>query len=278
MWPSLKVRPFLTKAQRLSSSGSFSWRVATDELMLSAEYYRIFELDPAQPVTVPLVMSRVHPEDAPALAKMIQSARKEGADFDYEHRLVMSDGSIKYIYMVAHRADDVDGHVVYIGAVQDITRRRLSEDALGKVRSELARCGSRHQRSLGALSASIAHEVNQPLYGITTNAGTCVRMLGSNPPNLEGAREMARRIIRDGNRASDVITRLRSMFVKRDPTAESLDLNEAAKEVIALSIAVICKKAKVTIHTELSRRNSSSREGRSRATSTSDAEPCFKRG
>lgn len=239
---------FLTKAQRLSSSGSFSWRVATDELMLSAEYYRIFELDPAQPVTVPLVMSRVHPEDAPALAKMIQSARKEGADFDYEHRLVMSDGSIKYIYMVAHRADDVDGHVVYIGAVQDITRRRLSEDALGKVRSELARVA--RVTSLGALSASIAHEVNQPLYGITTNAGTCVRMLGSNPPNLEGAREMARRIIRDGNRASDVITRLRSMFVKRDPTAESLDLNEAAKEVIALSIAEL-QRAKVTIHTEL---------------------------
>jgi C4-dicarboxylate-specific signal transduction histidine kinase len=104
--------------------------------------------------------------------------------------------------------------------------------------------------SLGALTASIAHEVNQPLYGITTNAGTCVRMLGSNPPNLEGAREMARRIIRDGNRASDVITRLRSMFVKRDPTAESLDLNEAAKEVIALSIAEL-QRAQVTIHTEL---------------------------
>jgi PAS domain S-box-containing protein len=239
---------FLTKAQRLSSSGSFSWRVATDELMFSEEYYRIFDLDPAKPVTVAMVMSRVHPEDAPALTKMIERARREGTDFDYEHRLVMSDGTVKYIYMVAHRADDPDGHAVYIGAVQDVTQRRLSEDALGRVRSELARVA--RVTSLGALTASIAHEVNQPLFSITTNASTCVRMLGGEPPNLEGAREMTRRIIRDGNRASEVITRLRAMFVKRDPIMESVDLNEATKEVIALSIGEL-QRAQVILHTDL---------------------------
>jgi C4-dicarboxylate-specific signal transduction histidine kinase len=100
------------------------------------------------------------------------------------------------------------------------------------------------------LAASIAHEINQPLSGIITNAGTCLRMLNADPPNVDGARETVRRTIRDGNRASDVITRLRSMFVKRDPTAESLDLNEAAKEVIALSIGEL-QRAQVTVHTEL---------------------------
>jgi PAS domain S-box-containing protein len=239
---------FLTKTQRLSSSGSFSWRVATDELMFSAEYYRIFELDPTQPVTVAMVMSRVHPEDAPALAKMIERARNEGTDFDYEHRLVMSDGSVKYIYMVAHRTDDSAGQAMYIGAVQDVTRRRLSDEALGKVRSELARVA--RVTSLGALTASIAHEVNQPLFSITTNASTCVRMLGGDPPNLEGAREMARRIIRDGNRASDVITRLRAMFVKHDPTTELVDLNVATKEVIALSIGEL-QRGRVVLQTDL---------------------------
>jgi PAS domain S-box-containing protein len=238
---------FLKKAQRLSASGSFSWRVATDELMFSEEYYRIFDLDPAKPVTVAMVMARVHPEDAPTLTRMIERARREGTDFDYEHRLVMLDGTVKYIYMVAHRADDPDGQSVYIGAVQDVTRRRLSEDALGKVRSELARVA--RVTSLGALTASIAHEVNQPLFSITTNASTCVRMLGGEPPNLEGAREMARRIIRDGNRASEVITRLRAMFVKRDPTTESVDLNEATKEVIALSIGEM-QRAQVILHTD----------------------------
>lgn len=239
---------FLTKAQRLSSSGSFSWRVATDELMFSAEYYRIFELDPARPVTVAMVMSRVHPEDAPALTKLIERARKEGTDFDCEHRLVMPDGSVKHIYMVAHRVDDPEGQPLYIGAVQDVTRRRLSEEALGEVRSELARVA--RVTSLGALTASIAHEVNQPLFGITTNASTCVRMLGGDPPNLDGAREMARRIIRDGNRASEVITRLRAMFVKRETTTESVDLNEATKEVLALTIGEL-QRSKVVVHTDL---------------------------
>jgi C4-dicarboxylate-specific signal transduction histidine kinase len=216
--------------------------------MFSAEYYRIFDLDPSQPVTVPMVMSRVHPEDAPALIKMIERARSEGADFDYEHRLVMRDGSVKYIYMVAHRTDDADGEAVFIGAVQDVTRRRLSEEALEKSRSELARVA--RVTSLGALTASIAHEVNQPLFAISTNASTCVRMLAGEAPNLEGAREMVRRIIRDGNRASEVIIRLRAMFVKRDPTSESVDLNEATKEVIALSIGEL-QRSKVVLHTDL---------------------------
>jgi C4-dicarboxylate-specific signal transduction histidine kinase len=87
------------------------------------------------------------------------------------------------------------------------------------------------------LTASIAHEVNQPLSGIVTNASTCLRMLGADPPNVDGARETARRTIRDGNRASEVISRLRSLYGKKDPTIESVDLNEAALEVLALSLS-----------------------------------------
>ncbi|HUZ97645.1 MAG TPA: ATP-binding protein, partial [Edaphobacter sp.] len=90
--------------------------------------------------------------------------------------------------------------------------------------------------SLGALTASIAHEVNQPLSGIVTNASTCLRMLAADPPNIDGARETARRTIRDGNRASEVITRLRALFSKEDITTERVDLNEATQEVIALSL------------------------------------------
>jgi signal transduction histidine kinase len=86
------------------------------------------------------------------------------------------------------------------------------------------------------LTASIAHEINQPLSGIITNASTCRRMLDVDPPNVDGARETARRIIRDGNRASDVITRLRALFSKKEFTLEPLDLNEATQEVIALSL------------------------------------------
>jgi len=104
--------------------------------------------------------------------------------------------------------------------------------------------------SLGVLTASIAHEVNQPLSGIVTNASTCLRMLAADPPNVAGAREAARRAIRDGNRASDVITRLRALFGKKRAVTESVDLNEAAREVIALLLDEL-QKNRVTLQLEL---------------------------
>src|SRR5258706_6769610 len=89
--------------------------------------------------------------------------------------------------------------------------------------------------SLGALTASIAHEVNQPLSGIITNASTCMRMLDAEPPNVDGARETTKRAIRDGRRAADVITRLRALFTHKDAATDLVDLNHATREVIALS-------------------------------------------
>jgi len=90
--------------------------------------------------------------------------------------------------------------------------------------------------SLGALTASIAHEVNQPLLGIVTNASTCLRMLAADPPNIDGARETARFLVSDGHRASDVIKRLRSLFSKSSPAMELLDLSEATQEVVTLCL------------------------------------------
>ncbi len=226
---------FLAEAQRLSLTGSFSWRVATDEITWSAELHRIFEFDQGVPVTLELIRSRVHPEDIPLLHDMIERARGAGTDFEYEHRLQMPDQSIKYLHIVAHGTRDQDGRLEYIGAVQDVTAQRLSEQALGKVQSELAHVA--RVTTLSTLTASIAHEVNQPLSGIITNASTCLRMLDADPPNVEGARETARRTIRDGNRASEVITRLRALFKKKDVTTEAVDLNEATREVIALSLS-----------------------------------------
>src|SRR5262249_49240891 len=158
-------------AQRLSLTGSFSWRVTTDEITWSEQLYRIYEFDQGMPVTLELIGTRLHPEDVPLLHDMIERARATGTDLEYEHRLQMPDGSIKYLNTVARGTRDQDGRLEYIGAVQDITARRLSEEALSKVRSELAHVA--RFTSLGALTASIAHEVNQPLSGIVTNASTC---------------------------------------------------------------------------------------------------------
>jgi PAS domain S-box-containing protein len=131
---------------------------------------------------------------------------------------------------------------------EDITERRLAEEALNETRSELAHIA--RVTTLSTLTASIAHEVNQPLSGIVTNASTCLRMLDGSPPNVEGARETARRTIRDGNRASEVITRLRALFNKKDASFEVFDLNEATKEVIALSVSEL-ERNKIVLQPDL---------------------------
>ena len=228
-----RTAEFLAEAQRLTSIGSFSWLAATDELEWSEELYRIFEFDREKPVTLELVATRVHPEDMPLFQEHVARARVHGNYVDFDFRLQMPDASVKHMHVVAHSGKNENGQMEYIGAVQDITERRLAEEALSEVRSELAHMT--RVTSLGALTASIAHEVNQPLSGIITNASTCLRMLDADPPNVDGARQTAQRTIRDGHRASDVITRLRALFSKKDATTESVNLNEAVREVIALS-------------------------------------------
>lgn len=239
---------FLAQAQHLSSTCSFSWRVPTEEISWSQEAYRIFEFDPTKPVTNELIYSRIHPDDAPALFDFMDQARRgELVDFKYDHRLLMPTGEVKYITMVAHGNRGQDGHLEYIAAVQDVTQRRVSEEAVGAVRAELARVA--RVASMGALTASIAHEVNQPLSGIITNASTCLRMLAADPPNVAGARETARRTIRDGNRAADVITRLRALFAKKEAAIEAVDLNDAAGEVLALLTGEL-RRARVVLKTQ----------------------------
>ena len=137
---------------------------------------------------------------------------------------------------------------MFVGALQDVTESMVAEEALNRARSELAHVA--RVTTLGALTASIAHEVNQPLSGIITNASTGLRMLDADPPNIEGARETVRRTIRDGNRASDVITRLRALFSKKEFTLEPLDLNEATREVIALSLSEL-QRNRVVLQSEL---------------------------
>ena len=145
----------------------------------------------------------------------------------------MPDNSVKYLHQTTHTTRDDAGRVEYIGAVQDVTERELSEQALDKIRSELAHVV--RATSLGALTASIAHEVNQPLSGIMTNAATGLRMLDATPPDIAGARETARRTLRDANRASGVISQLRALFSRREFTVEPLDLNEAAPPTLKLA-------------------------------------------
>jgi PAS domain S-box-containing protein len=239
---------FLAEAQHISATGSFSWRVATGEITWSEQVYRMFEYDAALPATLERIGARVHPEDLPLLDDMIERAGRGDPDFEFEHRLLLPGGSIKHLHLIAHGKRDQSGQMEYIGAVQEVTAHRVSEEALSKVRSELAHMA--RVSSLGALTASIAHEVNQPLSGIITNANTCLKMLAADPPNIQGAQETARRTVRDGNRAADIMKRLRTLFGKRDPTSEPVNLNEAVREIVALSSSDL-QRGRVIVRAEL---------------------------
>lgn len=223
----------LSEAQRLSSTGAFSWRLDTDEIAFSEELYHIFELDPNSPVTLERLRERIHADDLQSLSAQMTRVRAGQSYLGYEIRLRMPDSRVKFLRTFGKVIRHQDDRMECLTAVQDVTGRRQAEQALGRARSELAHVT--RVSSLGVLTASIAHEVSQPLSGIITNASTCLRMLAADPPNIDGARETARRTIRDGNLAADVITRLRALFSKRAPTLQSVDLNEAAREVIALS-------------------------------------------
>jgi PAS domain S-box-containing protein len=238
----------LAEAQRLSKTGSFITDLVADRHNWSDEAYRVFDLAPSTRITVQLVREMVLPEDLPSFDEMIARAMK-GIDVDFHFRIRTPSGTLRYVRGIAHIIEQVEGRPLFIGALQDVTEAKVAEDALNAARSDLAHVA--RIATLNALTASIAHEVNQPLSGIITNANTCLRMLNRSPPNVEGARETALRTIRDGNRASDVIARLRALFSRKALTLDPVDLNEATEEVIALSQSELARN-RVTLRCEFS--------------------------
>ncbi len=238
----------LADAQRISATGSFSWRLDADAIAFSEELYRIFEFDAHREITLEHMRARVHPDDGPVLDQLIARARGSAGTLECEFRLQMPDGRIKHTRTLGNVVHHPNARQECVGAIQDVTQRHLADQALDEARSELARVT--RSISVGALTASIAHEVNQPLSGIITNAGTCVRLLTADPPNVSGALETARRTIRDGNRAADVVSRLRALFSNRAVTSEILDLNDAVREVISL-LSNDLQRCRVVLKTQL---------------------------
>lgn len=227
-----RANGYLTVAQRLSKTGSFTWDLQTNESGWSEEMYQIFEIEPGGSVPMGFDRAAVHPDDLPIVDALLPRALA-GLDFDVVFRLVAASGTLKHVHVVGNLLNGTGGRLVFVGAVQDITDRKLAEESLHRARSELAHVA--RATALSALTASIAHEVNQPLSGIITNASTCLRLLAADPPDTLGALATAQRTIRDANRASEVIKRLRALFARKPIGREPVDLNDSAREVLALS-------------------------------------------
>jgi signal transduction histidine kinase len=233
---------FLLEVQRLSHTGGWRYDIAADIVESSPEIQRFYDIQPGEDITrPPFWFGRIHPDDRSRVQGEFERCMREQTIYRAAYRIVLPNGTIRYQDATGHPVVNEAGKLVeFVGALKDMTEywetTNELERASGAVR-ELQATMSRalHVATVGELAAAIAHEVNQPLSGIITNAGTCLRMLNATPADIDGARETARRTIRDGNRASDVITRLRALFSKREFTLEPLDLNEAAREVVALS-------------------------------------------
>jgi PAS domain S-box-containing protein len=192
----------------------------------------------------------LHPDDVELATRAWISSVASGAPYRVEVRTIhAADHMYRWCVTNALPLLDKDGRILkWHGTVVDMHDWKQAQETLRNTQAELA--NMMRVMTMSQLTASIAHEVNQPLSGIITNASTCLRMLDADPPNIEGARETARRTIRDGNRASEVITRLRALFSKRQATTETVDLNEATREVIELLMSTLSRN-RVILRSEL---------------------------
>jgi PAS domain S-box-containing protein len=226
---------YLAEAQRLTHTGSWAWQVAgRDAVHLSEEWYRIYGFDPENgPPTFEERLQRIHPEDRAKWDGAVDRAIAEKSDYEVELRILLSDGTTKYIHIVGHPVLNASGELAqFMGTSTDITQRKLAEEALRQAQVDLAHIS--RVTTMGELTASLAHEVNQPIAAAVTDANTCLRWLTRDQPDLQEAREAASRMVKDATRAADIISRIRLLFNKVSPQRELVDVNEVVREMIVL--------------------------------------------
>src|SRR2546425_8156391 len=229
---------YLAEAQRLTHTGGWAWRVAGgNALHLSEEWYRIYGFDPEEGMSAwEKRLQRVHPEDQAKWQRAIDRAIDEKSDYEVEVRILLPGGIVKYIHDVGHPVLSPSGDLVgFVGTMIDITERKRAEEERERLRQAQADLAHVNRvTTMGELTASLAHEVNQPIAAAITDAKTCMRWLAADTPNLEEARAAAVRIVKDGTRAAEIIKRTRLLFRKSTPERELVDIKEVVREMIAL--------------------------------------------
>jgi signal transduction histidine kinase/CheY-like chemotaxis protein len=228
---------YLAEAQRLSHTGSFGWDLGSGKIYWSDETYRIFECDPAMEPSIQLALERTHPDDRMRLRQILDRAAIERSEFTVEHRLVMADGSVKYVRAVGRRASTGEGpqSFVFVGTVMDVTERKRAEEERERLRQLEADLAYINRVSMmGELAASLAHEIKQPITAAAINAQACSQWLRRDAPDVAQALEAASAMVAALTRTAGIIDRVSSLYRRGTPERELVDLNELVREMSVL--------------------------------------------
>jgi len=250
----------LAEGQSITRTGTWSRNLLTNELFWSDESYRVFGYRPGEvEPNYPFFLERVHAEDRESLKKIVDEAMANQSDFTVEFRIILPNGTIRHVQSGARHIDKgPDEGAYYIGTNMDITERKSAErelrrgaEKLRETQAELAHVS--RVTTMGELAASIAHEVNQPIAGVVINGNTCLRLLAhwkEESVELKAARAAIGRVIRDANRAGEIVSRIRAFFKKTEFAKVPLDLNQAIREIIVVAKSGI-EKQRVSLRLQL---------------------------
>src|SRR5580704_13180618 len=246
---------YLEEAQKLSKTGSWARVSASGEMRYwSEECYRVLGFEPRDGLPrFETFLQHVHPDDRRRVRETAERAGREKVDYEVDYRIVHPGGEVRDIHTVAHPVLSPSGDVVeFVGTVMDVTERRQAEkerERLRQVQADLAHIN--RATTMGELTASLAHEINQPIAAAVTDARTCLRWLAREQPDIGEARETAARMVKAVTRASDIISRLRQLFKKGAPQTSLVDVSEVIQEMVVLLHSEASRQS-VSIQTELS--------------------------
>jgi signal transduction histidine kinase len=243
---------YLAEAQRLSHTGSFGWNPPSGEIIWSDETYRIFECEPTVEPTIQLVLDRTHPDDRMRLRQILDCASIGRSEFTAEHRLLMADGSVKYLRAVGHPSTGKDPEsFVFVGAVMDITERKRAEEERERLRQLEADLAHMNRVSMmGELAASLAHEIKQPIAAAVIHAQTCTQWLRRDAPDVTEALDAASAMVAAATRAGGIIDRVSSLYRRGTPERGLVDFNEIVREMSVL-LGDTANRNAVSIRTDL---------------------------